>query len=278
MSHRIFVITLVFALAFAAFAVQAEAQEPTPDQRLVQAIKNQDLDAVEYWLEKGARFSSQCLIESVRTGNRQLTERALAAGVDIDSRGEIPPGWYINFKCPADTALAIAACRHDGELVSFLIGKGAKATSLNNGKTMLQMAYLGDLDLQLTIQNEEHYAPLFDTISRIIAGGASIDIQDQDGRTLLMDAAYYGDEVMVDFLLLSKNAKRELRDASGRTAEDYAANAGHIPLARKLRPSAPALSSPLIQELEYHTKAVPTDMMITHHPSRLPNPATPADA
>jgi ankyrin repeat protein len=86
---------------------------------------------------------------------------------------------------------------------------------------------------------------------------------------LPLDAAAYGDEVLIDFLLLAKSAKRELRDSSGHTAEDHAANAGYIPLARKLKPAVTldrttcAEVAKLSRTMEHHTRSPGTTARLT---------------
>jgi hypothetical protein len=67
-----------------------------------------------------------------------------------------------------------------------------------------------------------------------LQAGASVQLRDGQGRTLLMQAARSGSREMVD-LLLAAGARKVDRDASGWTAADHAQDQGHGELAEHLR-------------------------------------------
>ncbi|TVS13364.1 MAG: ankyrin repeat domain-containing protein [Gammaproteobacteria bacterium] len=72
---------------------------------------------------------------------------------------------------------------------------------------------------------------------RLLAGGADVNVTDDEARTPLMHAAEAGRNVITR-LLLEAGADREMRDASGRTAADWARQEGHAELAELLEPDA----------------------------------------
>jgi hypothetical protein len=67
-----------------------------------------------------------------------------------------------------------------------------------------------------------------------LQAGASVDLRDAQGRTVLMLAARAGARDMVD-LLLAAGARKGDRDTLGATAADHAQSQGHADLANSLR-------------------------------------------
>lgn len=72
-------------------------------------------------------------------------------------------------------------------------------------------------------------------LMRLLAGGADVNVSDDDGRTPLMHAAEQG-RVVIARVLLEAGADPELQDDAGRTAADHARAAGHDALAAALEP------------------------------------------
>ncbi len=70
-------------------------------------------------------------------------------------------------------------------------------------------------------------------LMRLLAGGADVNVSDDEGRTPLMHAAEQG-RVVIARVLLEAGADPELRDDEGRTAADHARRAGHDTLSELL--------------------------------------------
>lgn len=74
-----------------------------------------------------------------------------------------------------------------------------------------------------------------DTLARLLASGADVELADHDGRTALHAAAAAGQRAAVE-LLLARGARTDRTDHRARTALDVALDRGHPELADLLRP------------------------------------------
>lgn len=83
-------------------------------------------------------------------------------------------------------------------------------------------------------------------VSQLLATNADVNYQgsfttpifgasESEDKSALMIAVEYLDREMID-LLLEKGARKDLKDVHGKTADIYAADAGHLDLARELMP------------------------------------------
>jgi ankyrin repeat protein len=108
------------------------------------------------------------------------------------------------------TALHHAAVNGHGEVVAFLLGKGAQASTRDQHKStpLICACEISGLDVvRMLVQH---------------TGGEGLDARNEDyGWTALHGAAFYGREEVVKFLLLA-GADSSITDNEGRTAEEIA--------------------------------------------------------
>lgn len=105
--------------------------------------------------------------------------------------------------------------------VRLLLSEGSGVNERDEGvqqTPLMRAAQMGDLEIAQTL----------------IAHGADVNAQDDDGHTALMFAAEKGGTGMVDTLLRA-GAKGGLRDRAGETALTLAQQGRHTALAKRLR-------------------------------------------
>jgi ankyrin repeat protein len=173
----------------------------------------------------------QRFLEAARQGDRATLEKALARGVDVNTRDELG--------CSA----LLLAVRDPGDLASveLLEARGAQSDGPDsNGRTPLSWAAgLGRLELmrhllergaQLDGLDRSRRTPLFhavlgdhrDAVTLLLDAGAQVDPADEFGDTPLMLACAKNFEAMAS-LLLARGADPTRRNQEGRTARDRAA-------------------------------------------------------
>ena len=169
-------------------------------------INGQDEDGTTPLMQAAYKGHYYVVLELIRAGasvtamNKQQKQRALhiackeghssvvkaliEAGADINGQDE-----------DGTTPLMEAACWYDDQMVHELIRAGASVSAKNNKQ---QTA------LHTASNSESMWAPrkgLSSVVNALIEAGADINGQDEDGTTLLMQAAYRGDDQMVHELI-----------------------------------------------------------------------------
>ena len=118
------------------------------------------------------------------------------------------------------TLLYISADHGECEVMGILLENGADVER-------------GESSYNITPLHRATLGGHVDAAALLLRSGAFIDTVSREGYTALILAAFYGQHVMVEFLL-SHNASIHVRDCDG-TAEDNARKEGHFPDALFLR-------------------------------------------
>lgn len=144
-------------------------------------------------------YSVDGLVEAAETGNVQLLNRMLAAGVSVDAHttGMMPV-----------TALMMAAYKGHADCVAALL-KGGATVNLQTGNTAWSA---------LMLAAEGGHTECMRLLSE---AGADLNLQNSWGGTALMLAAMEGNADCVKFLL-ERGADAAIRSKSGDTALDIA--------------------------------------------------------
>ncbi|BAG39668.1 ankyrin repeat-containing protein 04_02 [Orientia tsutsugamushi str. Ikeda] len=112
------------------------------------------------------------------------------------------------------TPLHYAISRYDANMVMLLLNNGANVNvPCTDGITALH-----------SVVTSTYYNT--DRIELLVSKEGDIDVQKNNGRTVLHDAAEYGQKDIVEWLL-SRNAKALLRDNSGKIPAHFAAQYGY---------------------------------------------------
>lgn len=139
-------------------------------------------------------------VASVRVGDLETLERALGAGVPVESTGP-----------RRDSLLMLASCHGHVLLVRALLARGANPNTRDaRGQTALASAA---------------FKGLVDVAEALVEYGAYVNAASDDGRTPLMMAAAFDRSDMVRWLV-AHGADAEMRDAAGLRAIDAAAMLG----------------------------------------------------
>jgi ankyrin repeat protein len=198
---------------------------------LVWAAMEGNVPMVELLLSRGADVkATNALGQNALTSgvlNAQIVRLLLAAGADVEAGDSL-----------GITPLMAAASQGALPIVELLLSKGAavKARS-TDGRGVLHFALMA---------NRKRALAVFEALHR---AGAPTDAVDADGVTLLMGAASAGHAAIMR-TLIGNRVKVWARDATGRTALDYAVQGtrlrpGAVGLLLKQQPSRPALDHAL---------------------------------
>ncbi|QES96755.1 ankyrin repeat domain-containing protein [Orientia tsutsugamushi] len=189
------------------------------------------------------------LYRAVEDGNIDDVERILAQ--DASLINSIHNAVYIDagLHLPVNgAALHTAVLCKDINMAGFLLKKGADV-NLENGYGITSLHYaithgydenivmlLLDNGANVNVTNFRGITPLHcvitpsysdvDRIELLVSRGGNIDVQKNNGRTVLHDAAEYGQRDIVE-LLLARNANALLRDDCGKTPAHLAAKYGY---------------------------------------------------
>ncbi len=126
--------------------------------------------------------------------------------------------------------------------VRLLLSEGSGVNDRDEGAQqtpLMRAAQMGDLSIARTL----------------IAYGADVNAQDDEGHTALMFAAEKGSTGMVDALLRA-GAKGGLRDRAGETALTFAQRSQHTALAKRLRATRQDIAAkPAVQSVRHDIAA-----------------------
>ncbi len=154
--------------------------------------------------------NTSMVYEAALQGNIQAVQDYLDKGFDVNRSNQ-----------DRQSLLMLAGFNGHTELCRLLIGKGAEVDARDfNGRTALMFASTG---------------PFAETVRLLLESGADPNAVDKNERfTALMHAAAEG-QMEVVRILLEHGADKSIRDIDGDTAETFARQKGHLPVANYIR-------------------------------------------
>lgn len=172
---------------------------PTPDERLMVAVRKGDRGDVQVWLSEGAKLDPDepVLVAAVRgEGDLDFVKWLVSRSVEIDvadDAGRTPLSW--------------AAGSGDDREVAYLLSQGADPARTDQlGRTPLHFAvFSGDEKV----------------VERLLSASSNVDAQDSLGTTPLMYACAKNQREIVQ-VLRKAGANPTLKDKLGRTAAERA--------------------------------------------------------
>jgi len=207
------------------------AQEHEKDNELIEAVYNNDVDAVKRLLTEGANVNAKTqedvtpLMYAAQNGNKEILEMLLASGASVNEK-------------PTDgfSALSSACLFNHLDVAITLIENNADINTFNiYGATPLMIAsaygYYIIADMLLfygaekelkdeygnTALNSAATHGFFDIVALLLDKGADINTKDIYGFTPLMSAVIKNEKETVD-TLLNRNADVNQQSLSGYTA------------------------------------------------------------
>lgn len=167
---------------------------------------------------QGARWTGYTpLMAAAQKNLPELVERLIAQGVPVNAIGT-----------HGDSALTLAAEHADGVVVDALLEAGADTRARSErGLTALMIAA---------------YRQHADMVERLLAQGAEVDAVDGDGNSALILAVSSNqpENTAIVQALLRHGARRDLRNAGGKSAMDIAEQRALHTMLRALRQAGPA--------------------------------------
>jgi len=193
--------TIIFALlALLALPLHAGSN----DYKLLNAAKTGDLAQVKALMSAGDvdanvidSFQNSALMMAVDNQHREVAEYLLQHGADIQLDNKY--GY---------TPLMQAVMRNDAKMVNLLLDKGAKIDQKN--------FYTELTPLMMAVDNGS-----LEMVELLLARQASLNLQDERGRSALMHATA-ARQPKIGERLLQAGADSTLKDKQGRTANDLA--------------------------------------------------------
>lgn len=264
-----------FVLFLAALSVTCGADVPDyrsrehrdgAESHLAKALLKNDKNAVAYWLEKAQKPSlALCYLLEEQNGDVKdgpVTPEMLDLLFDHGANPNVICEHYANDFSP----LSLAVSLERPDIVLYLLARKSDPdlyfTDRIEGNEIRPMSAL-----MLAVSQHGYYSQQIRTyqaagvkesvleskektcaqiVRLLLAANANVDYQGSfntpifgssapEDKSALMIAVERFDREMIN-LLLKKGARKDLKDAHGKTAEAYAADAGHLDLARELMP------------------------------------------
>ena len=154
------------------------------------------------------------LIYAIDCGNIEAIDTLLRLGANIGQLTDIHFTYFTGGLISITPLMYAAASDSTGEIISFLIKKGAKVNAKNReGKTALMYSCPYRYE-------PSNYANI-DSAKALINSGADVNAKDKDGKTALMYATYDYDKELTDLFLRSR-ANVNAKDNNGMTVLMYA--------------------------------------------------------
>jgi ankyrin repeat protein len=211
---------------------------------LVESIKNQDLNQVEVFIKAGVHLNEKetyptILDYAINSGNDEITERLIRAGVNLDSRG----------REPGMSPLQIAVRENRNHIAKLMIEYGAELNHVdffgNSNIFFFSMYYENDEITEFLINkkfnlDEEDWSfpkekPIHLAVQRrktniarlLIENGAGFNPSDVFFFNELMDSIKSGHNDMAKFLI-ENGVSIEFRNSQQETVLHNAVNAGNL--------------------------------------------------
>lgn len=226
-----FALVLVFmSITFSSVEAQKPKPKPSPtpvskEDQLFDAIENGDLSAVQKLVTSGVNVRDSknfydetpiIVASQAAFGENgiKIMQAIIKAGADLETDGAC--------------ALYQAASGVDAEALNLLLKAGVDVKSRCDSKTALfnanvqNIKFLIGLGLSPNDTDWSGRTPLFEIlrpeqVSALLAGGAKVNVSDEDGDTPLINAAAMGDIEVIQ-LLLTAGADINAKNKRGLTA------------------------------------------------------------
>ncbi|HIJ70913.1 MAG TPA: hypothetical protein HPP87_06070 [Planctomycetes bacterium] len=191
----------------------------TDDAKLIQAVKDGDLQTVQHLLTNGVEANAKvndgktALGWAAYKGQTEIVKIFLENGADVNAKTN-----------KGITALMLAADQNHMEITKLLLSKGADI----NAKTIYSQTAL-----MTAVAKSGHAA----VVRLLLENGAEVNIKNNKGATALMVAACTGDSEIVN-ILLEKGADVDTSTENGITALLIAGQNGHTEIVKLLEKAA----------------------------------------
>ncbi len=212
-------ILCIWALTATRYSCAAYGDEPSPYDRLHDAIKRGDLDEVEWLVERFPGAVNECpdqsrfkrrdpelttaLAKAIQTDDQRMVRLLLKYGAEVNREREAAPLYLVKSAGVAQILIDAGA---------NVNGRSRSPNGRSTGNTPL------------------HYAPNVAIAKTLLAAGAELNCRNSEGETPLSTAIQEGPNDLVEFLF-QKGAKIASGDVGALTS---ACRQGDLEVARKL--------------------------------------------